>query len=264
MLSASLPQSNLQKSTPIKEATTSSTRKWGLDQDSNKENRSPEQASSPPKKRKYAKRRTTDDKLRDVFNEIHRADWALSDFLYLVFRHKDADGKEIKHNHGIAVQRFLTGGCIYTPGHIINSWFHSPYGHEKDASLMFSVTTPYTEISSVRSCLTSFAVQVVEQRLVQEATNAVKPSSGLHAVASRKTAERKAEWVDIGTTTVPEVAEILKKHQPLTWHYLTKIAARKPRVRDGAVLVRKWRPVDTVSGLLFIADSPKPHLTASS
>lgn len=75
----------------------------------------------PPKKRKYAKRRTTDDKLRDIFNEIHRADWALSDFPYLVFRHKDADGKEIKHNHGNAVQRFLTGGCIYTPGHIINS-----------------------------------------------------------------------------------------------------------------------------------------------
>jgi len=264
MLGASLPQSNLQMSTPIKEATTSPTRKRGLDQDSNKENQSPGQASSPPKKRKYAKRRTTDDKLRDIFNEIHRADWALSDFLYLVFRHKDADGKEIKHNHGNAVQRFLTGGCIYTPGHIINSWFHSPYGREKDTSLMFSVTTPYTEISSVRSCLTSFAVQVVEQRLVQEATNAVKPSSGLHAVVSRKTAERKAEWVDIGTTTVPKVAEILKKHQPLTWHYLTKIAARKPRVRDGAVLVRKRQPVDTVSGLLFIADSPKPHLTASS
>jgi len=207
-------------STPIKEATTSSTHKRGLDQDSNKENQSPGQASSLPKKRKYAKRRTTDDKLRDIFNEIHRADWALSDFLYLVFRHKDADGKEIKHNHGNAVQRLLTGGCIYTPGHIINLWFHSPYGREKDASLMFSVTTPYTEISSVRSCLTSFAVQVVEQRLVQEATNAVKPSSGLHTVVSCKMAERKAEWVDIGTTTVPKVAEILKKHQPLTYHSL--------------------------------------------
>jgi hypothetical protein len=176
MLSASLPQSNLQMSTPINEATTSSTRKWGLDQDSNKENQSLGQASSPPKKQKYAKRRTTDDKLRDIFNEIHRADWALSDFLYIVFRHKDADGKEIRHNHGNTVQRFLTGGCIYTPGHIINSWFHSPYGCKEDASLMFSVTTPYTKISSVRSCLTSFAVQVVEQRLVQEATNAVKPS----------------------------------------------------------------------------------------
>ena len=143
MLSASLPQSNLQMSTPIKEATTFSTHKWGLDQDSNKENQSPGQASSPPKKRKYAKRRTTDDKLRDIFNEIHRADWALSDFLYLVFRHKDADGKEIKHNHGNAVQRFLTGGCIYTPGHIINSWFHSPYGHEKDASHVFSNDAVY-------------------------------------------------------------------------------------------------------------------------
>ena len=74
---------------------------------------------------------------------------------------------------------------------------------------------------------------------MQEAENAVKPSSGLHAVAPHKTAQRKAEWVDIGTTTVPNVVEILKKHQPLTWHYLTKIAAQKPHVRKGNVLVQK-------------------------
>src|ERR1700683_4428310 len=60
MLSASLPQSNLQMSTSIKEATTSSTCKWGLDEDSNKENQSLGQASSPPKKWKYVKWRTTD------------------------------------------------------------------------------------------------------------------------------------------------------------------------------------------------------------
>jgi len=72
-------------STPIKEATTSSTHKWGLDQDLNKENQSPGQTSSHPKKWKYAKWRTMDDKLCDIFNEIHRADWALSNFLYLVF-----------------------------------------------------------------------------------------------------------------------------------------------------------------------------------
>ena len=63
----------------------------------------PREASSSPKKRKYVKRRTTDDKLCDILNEIHCADWALSDFLYLVFQHKDADGKETKHNHGNAV-----------------------------------------------------------------------------------------------------------------------------------------------------------------
>jgi hypothetical protein len=257
-----LAQSRIQTSTPVKKATTSSVRKRGLDEDSNKENQSPGQASSPPKKRKYTKRRTTDDKIRDIFQEIHGADWALSDFLYFVFRHKDTNGKAIKHDqgHGIAVQRFLTGSCLYTPAHIIDSWFHSPYGSDEDTSLMFSTMIPYTEISRVRSCLTSFAVQIVERRLVREATNAVKPSSGLHAVVSCKTTQRKAEWVDIGTTTVPEVAEILKKHQPLTWHYLTKIAARKPRVRSGAVLVRKRRPIDTV-GSLFIWDLPKHCLT---
>jgi hypothetical protein len=211
---AQLSLSQIQTSTSAKEANISSAHKRGLDEDSNKENQSPGQASPPPKKRKYTKRRTTDDKLRGIFQEIHAADWALSDFLYFVFRHKDTNGKEIKHQqgHGIAVQRFLTGSCLYTPAHIIDSWFHSPYACEEDTSLMFSTTMPYTEISSVRSCLTSFAVQIVERRLMQEATNAVKPSSSLHTVVSRKTTQRKAEWVDIGTTTVPEVAGILKRH----------------------------------------------------
>jgi len=90
---------------------------------------------------------------------------------------------------------------------------------------MYSTTTPYTDIKPVRACLTSFAVQIVERRLIQEATNATHPSSGLHAVISRKTSLKKAEWVDIGATTVLEVAGILKKYQPITWHYFIKIAA---------------------------------------
>jgi hypothetical protein len=82
---------------------------------------------------------------------------------------------------------------------------------------------------------------------VQEAVNAVKPSSGLHAVRSCKSVLKKAEWVDVGATTIPEVRGVLKNIQPLMWYYLTKIATRKPRVRGGVVQVRKQRPVDAVS-----------------
>ena len=149
------------------------------------------------------------------------------------------------------VQKFLAGNCVHTPAQILHSWYHSKDGRHEDTSLMFSTTTPYTDIRGVRECLTSFAVQIIERRLVQEATSAVASSSCLHAVVSRKTIQRKVEWVDIGATTVPDVAEILKDHQPLTWHYLTKIAARKPRIRNGVVLVRQRRPVEAVSTLLF-------------
>jgi len=198
-------------------------------------------SSSPPKKRKYKKRRTTDQKLREIFKVIHDADWAFSDFLYFVFRHEDAEGEEIhcKQAHGNMVQKFLAGNCIHTPAQILHSWYHSKDGRLEDSTLMFSTTTPYTEIRGICKCLTSFTVQIVEWRLVHEGTNAVASSSGLHAAVSCKTMQRKVEWVDIGATTVADVAQTLKKHQPLTWHYFTQIAAHKPRVCNGVVLIRQ-------------------------
>ena len=116
---------------------------------------------------------------------------------------------------------------------------------------MFSITTPFIEIKSVRQCLTSFAAQIIKRRLVKEAVQAVHSSSGLHALLSRNSSLHKAEWVDIGATTVPDVAGILQLQQPLTWEYLTSIAARKPRVHKGVVCVRKNRPVELVS--IFIS-----------
>ena len=140
----------------------------------------------------------------------------------------------------------------YSPADIINSWIHTKDGRlDRDSELMFSITTPFTEIKSVWPCLTSFAAQIIKRRLVKEATQAVRSSSGLHAVVSRKSSLQKAEWVDIGATTVPDVAGILQLQQPLTWEYLTSIAARKPRVRKGVVCVRKNRPVESVS--IFIS-----------
>ena len=53
-----------------------------------------------------------------------------------------------------------------------------------------STTKPYTEISAICECLTSFATQVVKQQLVQEATSVVKSSNGLHVVVSHKTVQQ--------------------------------------------------------------------------
>jgi hypothetical protein len=181
---------------------------------------------------------------------IDKAGWSFADFLFYAFRHKDENGKDIHREqaHANRVQKFLAGYTDRTPADILNFWFHSPDGRlDEESVLMYSVTTPYMHIKPVRACLTSFAVQIVERRLIQEATNATRPSSGLHAIVSRRTSLKKAEWVDIGATTVPEVTGILKRHQPITWHYFTKIAARKPRVRRGVVSVRKHRPTDVVS-----------------
>jgi hypothetical protein len=183
----------------------------------------------------------------------------MSDFLYYTFRNKDSKGKAVIRDHSQAstVQKFLSGQTRYNPAHIIAFWFNHRDGHlEKQSDLMYSTTVPYTEIKPVRPCLTSFAVQIVERQLVQEAINAVKPSSGLHAVASHKSALKKAEWVDVGATTAPEVSGVLRNLQPLTWYYLTQIATWKPQVRGGIVQVRKQRPVEAVSTIMAMFLKP--------
>ena len=55
----------------------------------------------------------------------------------------------------------------------------------------------------------------------------VRPSNGLYASASAKSVEKGVSWDDIGLTTVADVTEVLKKHQPLTWHYLMELTTPK-------------------------------------
>jgi len=150
------------------------------------------------------------------------------------------------------VQKFLAGNCIHMPAQILHSWYHSKDGRLEDSTLMFSTTTPYTEIRGICKCLTSFTVQIVEWRLVHEGTNAVASSSGLHAAVSCKTMQRKVEWVGIGATMVADVAQTSKECQPLTWHYFIQIAARKPCVHNRVILIQQRQPVEAVKSLLFL------------
>ncbi|KAF8872739.1 hypothetical protein BD779DRAFT_1708992 [Infundibulicybe gibba] len=203
------------------------------------------------KKRKYTPRQTTSAKLEAVFQAIDDARWTLGDFLHYTFRMKDDDAKDISRSprHAQVVSRFLQGLCAHTPAMILNSWFHSPDGRistdSHDANLMYSTKTPYTEIKPVRAALTSFAVQIVESKLVKEARQAVKPSSGLHATSRRKGA-RRVEWLDVGATTVSRVAGLIQLHQPLTWHYMMCISEPESRPSQGEVAVHRRRPPATV------------------
>jgi hypothetical protein len=127
--------------------------KQGLEEDSNKENHSPGPSTSPLKKRKY---KTTDQKLYDIFKVIRDANWALSDFLYFAFRHKNTNGEDIhcEPAHSNMVQKFLAGNCVHTPARMLDSWYHSKDGRHEDKSPMFSTTTSFTEIRGIRECLT--------------------------------------------------------------------------------------------------------------
>jgi hypothetical protein len=175
----------------------------------------------------------------------------LAEFLYQLFRTRDGRGEEIHRTdqHAKYAQHFIQGTGKYTAGMILECWLKSPDGRlsnvsESATDLMYSTaSTPYTNIKNVRAALTSFAVQIVHKKLIAEAKQAVKPSSGLHASAKKK-ATQQVEWSDIGAATVSQVAQIIKKHQPLTWHYMMSIA--QPETRGGRETGQR-RPASAVS-----------------
>lgn len=98
---------------------------------------------------------------------------------------------------------------------------------------MYSTTLNFVEIGPVRAALTSFAAQTVRDEMVREVEDVVKPTSGLHVSIKTKALTKQVEWQDIGAATVSNVAEIIRKHQPLTWCVVMAIAGRKSHVRKG-------------------------------
>lgn len=131
-----------------------------------------------------------------------------------------------------------------------------PHGHagyrSTEYDLMYSIGTPFQGIRCARPALTAFAVQTVEKKLLREVRDVTKVSSGLHVWTpgrGGKPGSVRVEWDDLGINTMSEVQDILKRHQPLTWHYLMKIATPKERKKTGAtaVAVRRSRPTELVS-----------------
>ena len=89
--------------------------------------------------------------------------------------------------------------------------------------------------------VTSFAAQVVMNKLVREAEDVVHPSSSLHTSHGSQLC-----WADLSSTTIALVTDIIKKHQPLTWKYVTTICERPPRKRNGVTALQKYHPVTGV------------------
>ena len=173
----------------------------------------------------------------------NNANWSFSDFLFHVFLDRDGEGKLInrEHSHANIVQAFLSGRTSHTPGEILEIWWHHKDGRlDRDSDLMYSTSTPFSEIKPVRPALTSFAIQKVKEKVVREAKKAVLPLSGLHATTSDRST-RKASWVDIGATAIPDVANVLRTKQPITWHLSEVLLNQHLGLGRGSVLARPGR-----------------------
>ena len=87
---------------------------------------------------------------------------------------------------------------------------------------------------------------------MQEARVAVQESSGLHASVTSKTENGLVEWADLGASLMPTVQATLQTYQPLTFHYMCRIAEPKRRIRKGEIVTRCYRPPALVS--LFVGN----------
>lgn len=202
-----------------------------------------------PKSRRY---RTKIQKLEAVLQAMIDNGISLAEFLYLLFRVPRDSNEKIRRSkrHAAMVSRFLRGQDIYCLAVILAFWLKSPDGRpktEEENALMYSYSTPFLDIQLGRAAITSFAVQVVENRMKYERQVASRPSSGLHAVTRMGSEYKSVDWETIGSATVSTITECLKICQPLTFHYLVELATPHPRRRHGVLVQRKYRPPEVAS-----------------
>ncbi|KII90822.1 hypothetical protein PLICRDRAFT_123648 [Plicaturopsis crispa FD-325 SS-3] len=220
-------------------------------------NENDEPGAGPPWKRTKAELSPAE-KLDAFFHLLAEFKWSLGELLYHTFDSTKANGKVDEEtaqpaaaavaptattirSRAAHIQHFCNGRGGYGAADILRLWLRHPSGRNgRTSELMYSTTIPYTDIPQIRPALTSFAAQQVKKKLIEEADEAIKPSSGLHA-------SKGAGWSDIGGTTWSRVQGIIQEHQPLTWSLTMAVAAKPPRVRNKVVAVRKNRPADVVS-----------------
>ncbi|KAJ6506522.1 hypothetical protein C8R45DRAFT_816656 [Mycena sanguinolenta] len=172
--------------------------------------------------------------------------------MHHLFAHKDVHRSK---RHGIIVERYLSGRNNFSIGGILHHWLTSPDGAgHNDDPFMYSLTTPYTDQSHVRTTLTSFAAQLVEKQIVRDVRAAVLKSGGLHAPAAGKpgaATETEAgsegntssiQLADLGSSLMPNMKRVFREKQGLLYDLMLAVASpdlsspRKYRPPELAVL----------------------------
>ena len=140
---------------------------------------------------------------------------------------KDAKGNLFNPSpgHYQMVSKFLTGETSVPASQILEAWLKSPYGlpHEddKERQLLYSTEVDYRCIKHARPAMTSFAAQLIQEKLVREARRAVQKDGGLHTFTLKG---KEISRYDLGAQAFPESMERLQESMPLACRYLLMIA----------------------------------------
>ncbi|KAL0063202.1 hypothetical protein AAF712_009900 [Marasmius tenuissimus] len=161
-----------------------------------------------------------------------------------------ADSETLQHAQ--VIQHFFRASGKFSPGQILQNWLLHPTGARsfKDEGPMYSTSVPYHKNRGMRQALTSFAVQIVSAKLLQEAEIAIDvKKGGLHVSLSEKAslAGNQLKWVNVGSVTVEHVRGIIQEKQPLTWELILQLAARKTRLGENVDKAKQRRPPEIVA-----------------
>jgi len=185
-------------------------------------------------------------------------DYTIGDFLMEFFgssapHAKRATGRSL--SHGQMLGKFMRGETTFRVGEVLEA-FHCAAQEfrpapDKESSLWtLSTARSYWLLKSGYSALTSYAVQIVGDRLQEEQKAATDPRAGLHVFEPRKPGEEEIKlrlsWDTYGATTLADVQAILQKHQPVTFGYILLLA--HPECHDDEVDFR-YRPPNIVRGI---------------
>jgi hypothetical protein len=150
-------------------------------------------------------------KLDNAFDFFKTLGWNTNEFLHHFFAPKSRDTLRSRC-HGIIIENFFSGSGKCSVSEVLEAWWTTADGSGYYSSDTYSVTTPYTCIGPVRSALSSFAAQIIEHRLLEEAQIAVQETSGQHAYISSDNDNGSTQWADIGGTLIPTVKNALQTH----------------------------------------------------
>jgi hypothetical protein len=108
-----------------------------------------------------------------------------------------------------------------------------------------STEIDYLSIRFARPAITSFAAQLVKQKIIKEATKTVQSDGGLHTFTSREKA--MISRYDLGADSFPEASKIFQKSMPLAWRLLLALSAPN----EDAVARERRPPVDGKSSVQY-------------
>ncbi|KAJ8509453.1 hypothetical protein ONZ45_g8391 [Pleurotus djamor] len=173
-------------------------------------------------------------------------DWTLGELNYHLYAWRQADKQPIRHSkrHAAYVQKYLSGHTDFSVSDVLDSWLTSPYGRMKpdhaERSHMYSLEVDYHNLKAARSALSSFAAQIIQDRLKKEVRKITDVPSGLGIPQG----QNDLSWGTLGASMMPRIISTLDQHQPLMFRLMKTVAESPPRKRNGVYTIRKHRPVE--------------------